>query len=148
MERESHLPKIRTTPDAERLGFGAGEYRQEHASKNRDDRDHHEELNQRECQPRSPDQIYSLISPGVNLAGPTLAGIATRAAATVKGPAYKGAAKDAQGYIRESIANPHAYLVPGPTYGAGGRSFMPDHYEKTLQPGQIEQLTAYLVTLQ
>lgn len=88
------------------------------------------------------------VSPGVNLVGPTLAGIATRAAATVKDPAYKGAAKDAQGYIRESITNPHAYLVPGPTYGAGGRSFMPDHYDKTLQPGQIEQLTAYLATLQ
>lgn len=88
------------------------------------------------------------VSPGVNLAGPTLAGIATRATATVKDPAYKGTAKDAQGYIRESIANPHAYLVPGPTYGASGRSFMPDHYEKTLQAGQIEQLTAYLVTLQ
>src|SRR5690606_15838497 len=58
------------------------------------------------------------VAPGVNLAGPTLAGIGTRAEATLKDPAYKGEAKDAAGYIRESIVNPHAYLVPGQTYSA------------------------------
>jgi nitric oxide reductase subunit C len=84
---------------------------------------------------------------GVNLAGPTLAGIGTRAEATLKDAAYKGAAKDAAGYIRESIVNPHAYLVPGATYGAGGRSFMPDQYDKTLKPEQVDELVAYLVTL-
>lgn len=88
------------------------------------------------------------VAPGVNLAGPTLANIATRAAATIEAPAYKGEAKDAQAYIRESIVNPHAYLVPGQTYGAGGRSFMPDHYEKVLEPEQIDDLVAYLATLQ
>ena len=54
---------------------------------------------------------------------------------------------DADQLIARQHANPHAYLVPGPTYGASGRSFMPDHYEKTLQAGQIEQLAAYLATL-
>jgi nitric oxide reductase subunit C len=87
------------------------------------------------------------IAPGVNLAGPTLANLATRGETTIKDPAYKGSAKDAAGYVRESIVNPHAYLVPGATYGAGGRSFMPDHYEKTLKPEQIDELVAYLVTL-
>ena len=87
------------------------------------------------------------VAPGVNLAGPTLAGLGARAEATIKQPAYKGSARDAQGYIRESIANPHAYLVPGPTYSAGGRSFMPDHFEKTLKPEQIDALVAYLATL-
>jgi nitric oxide reductase subunit C len=87
------------------------------------------------------------VAPGVNLVGPTLAGIAGRAASTVKDPAYKGAAKDAKGYIRESITNPHAYVVPGPTYSAAGRSFMPDQYEKTLKPEQIDALVAYLSTL-
>lgn len=86
-------------------------------------------------------------APGVNLAGPTLAGLAARGEATLKDPAYKGSAKDAPGYIRESIVNPHAYLVPGATYGAGGRSFMPDHYEKTLKVEQIDELVAYLATL-
>jgi nitric oxide reductase subunit C len=87
------------------------------------------------------------VAPGVNLAGPTLAGIGTRAEETVKSPGYKGSAKDAPGYIRESIANPHAHLVPGPTYSAGGRSFMPDNYEKTLKSEQIDELVAYLRTL-
>jgi nitric oxide reductase subunit C len=86
-------------------------------------------------------------SPGVNLAGPTLAGLGTRGEAVVKDPGYRGSAKDAAAYIRESIVNPHAYLVPGPTYGAAGRSFMPDHYEKTLKREQIDELVAYLATL-
>lgn len=87
------------------------------------------------------------LAPGVNLAGPTLAALATRGDTTVNDPAYKGAAKDVAAYIRESIVNPHAYLVPGPTYSSGGRSFMPDHYEKTLKPEQIDDLVAYLATL-
>jgi len=87
------------------------------------------------------------VAPGVNLAGPTLAGIAARAQSAIKEPAYKGSAKDAEAYIRESITNPHAYLVPGPTYSAAGRSFMPDHYDKTLKPEQIDALVAYLATL-
>lgn len=88
------------------------------------------------------------ISPGVNLAGPTLAGLRTRAESLLKAGTYKGEAKDAAAYIRESITDPHAYLVPGPTYSASGRSFMPDQYHKTLQPEQIDQLVAYLATLQ
>ena len=88
------------------------------------------------------------VSPGVSLAGPSLAGMRTRAADIVKQPTYKGSAKDAAGYIRESIVNPHAYLVPGPTFSANGRSFMPDHFGNTLKPEQIDQLVAYLSTLQ
>jgi nitric oxide reductase subunit C len=88
------------------------------------------------------------VAPGVNLAGPSLAGLARRGEERVKDAGYKGSAKDAAGYIRESIVNPHAFLVPGPTYSAGGRSFMPDNYEKTLKPEQIDELVAYLATLQ
>ncbi|MGE5650644.1 MAG: c-type cytochrome [Bacillota bacterium] len=87
------------------------------------------------------------ISPGVNLAGPSLAGIGTRAAQTVADPSYKGKAKDAAQYIHESIVAPSAHLVPGPTYSAGGRSFMPDNFGKELTPQQIDHLVAYLVTL-
>ena len=87
------------------------------------------------------------ISPGVNLAGPSLAGIGTRAAATVADPGYKGKAKNAEQYIRESIVEPSAHLVPGPTYSANGRSFMPDNFGKELTPQQIDQLVAYLATL-
>ena len=86
-------------------------------------------------------------APGVNLAGPSLAGIATTAAKRVAHPAYKGTATDAAGYIRESIEHPHAYLVEGQMYSSAGRSFMPDNFEKTLTAEQIEQLVAYLSTL-
>ena len=86
------------------------------------------------------------MSPGVTLAGPSLAGIAARAAALVDSATYTGAATDAAGYIRESIVNPHAHLVPGQVYAAGGRSFMPDNYGTTLTSEQVEQLVAYLVT--
>lgn len=87
------------------------------------------------------------ISPGVNLAGPSLAGMATRAAAAIADPSYKGKAKNAEDYIRESIVAPSAHLVPGPTYGANGRSFMPDNFDKQLTAQQIDQLVAYLATL-
>lgn len=88
------------------------------------------------------------LAPGVNLAGPSLAGIGARAATVVTQEGYTGQATDAAGYIRESILNPHAYLVPGPTYSAGGRSFMPDNFGTTLTPEQVDQIVAYLTTLQ
>lgn len=87
------------------------------------------------------------VAPGVNLAGPSLAGLATRAAQHVGAPDYKGQAKDAAGYIRESITHPSAYLVPGAMYSANGTSFMPDTYAKSLTPEQLDQLVAYLATL-
>lgn len=87
------------------------------------------------------------ISPGVNLAGPSLADMRTRAERTVADPAYQGKAKNAAEYIHESIVAPSAYLVPGPTYSAGGRSFMPDNFGQTLTPQQVDQLVAYLMTL-
>lgn len=87
------------------------------------------------------------VAPGVNLAGPSLAGVATRAAQRITALDYKGQAKDAQGYIRESITHPSAYVVPGPAYSAGGTSFMPATYGQSLKPEQIDQLVAYLATL-
>ncbi|WP_157272119.1 c-type cytochrome [Azohydromonas aeria] len=87
------------------------------------------------------------VAPGVNMAGPTLAGLATRAARTVADPAYKGSARDAEGYIREAIVQPSAHLVPGAMYSANGQSFMPTTYGSGLQPQQIDQLVAYLATL-
>ena len=98
---------------------------------------------------QTPPACYAChsVSPGVNLAGPSLAGIGARAAALIDSASYTGVATDAAGYLRESIVNPHAYLVPGQIYSAGGRSFMPDNYPTTLTAEQIDHLVAYLVTL-
>lgn len=87
------------------------------------------------------------IAPGANMAGPTLAGLATRAAEIVASPEYQGQASDARGYIRESIVDPSAHIIPGAMYSADGTSFMPTGYDKSLTDEQIDQLTAYLETL-
>ncbi|CAH0137309.1 c-type cytochrome [Pseudomonas sp. B21-054] len=88
------------------------------------------------------------IAPGVNLAGPTLAGLAARAKQVIASPDYKGKAKDVEGFIRESIVTPSAYLHPGDMYSANGMSFMPDTFAKSLTPEQIDQLVAYLASFQ
>lgn len=85
---------------------------------------------------------------GVNLAGPSLGGLAARAAEIVQDPAYKGKATDAESYLRESILEPSAHLTPGPMYSAGGTSFMPNNYGQQLSEEQIDYLVKYLMTLQ
>lgn len=82
---------------------------------------------------------------GVKMVGPSLAGIAAKAKQIVSAKDYKGQAKDAKGYIRESIVNPNAYVVPG--FGSGGQSLMPNTFGQTLKPQQIDDLVAYLMTL-
>lgn len=96
---------------------------------------------------RSPPACFSChsLSEGVVLVGPTLAGIGTRAATLVTTQEYKGAARSPEEYIRESIVSPHAYVVPGPTFSAGGLSIMPP-LATILKPEEIEQLVAYLAT--
>lgn len=86
-------------------------------------------------------------APGANMAGPTLAGVATRAAATIAASDYRGEAQSVEGYIRESIVAPSAHIVPGTMYSAGDISFMPTGYDRSLSAEQIEQLIAYLATL-
>jgi nitric oxide reductase subunit C len=87
------------------------------------------------------------IAPGVNLVGPTLAGLPATAAERIKSPDYQGKARDAAGYIRESILEPNAHVLTGPTYSTGGRSLMPADYGQTLQPDQVDHIVAYLLTL-
>jgi nitric oxide reductase subunit C len=87
--------------------------------------------------------------PGVTLAGPSLAGVALRAAETVAGPTYTGAAEDAEGYLREAIVAPTAHLVPGANFATGGDegiSLMPADYGERLTDDQIGHLVAYLMT--
>jgi nitric oxide reductase subunit C len=82
--------------------------------------------------------------PGANMAGPSLAGIATRAEQVVASADYGGEATDVLGYIRESIRSPSAHLVPGAMYSANGVSFMPNTYPDALSEQQIDDLAAYL----
>lgn len=86
-------------------------------------------------------------APGVDMAGPSLAGVKGRTEALLASGEYKGQAKDLQGYLHESIVAPSAHLVPGPMYSADGTSFMPTTYAKDLTPEQIDQLVAYLMSL-
>ncbi len=88
---------------------------------------------------------HSLV-PGAQMAGPSLAGVATRAQQTVGSAGYKGQAKDAAAYLRESIVQPSAHTVAGPMYSASGVSFMPASYDKDLTRDQVAQLVAYLTT--
>ncbi|WP_404367372.1 c-type cytochrome [Marinobacter sp.] len=87
------------------------------------------------------------IEPGVNMAGPSLAGMASRAAETIDSPEYEGDATSVEGYIRESIVAPSAYIVPGDMYSSGGTSFMPTGYDESLTEEELDQLTAYLASL-
>ncbi len=86
------------------------------------------------------------LQPGADGAGPSLAGVATRAQQTIASADYKGQAKDVAGYLSESISQPSAHSVTGAMYSASGVSFMPATYGKDLSPDQITHLVAYLAT--
>jgi nitric oxide reductase subunit C len=88
---------------------------------------------------------HSLVA-GANMAGPSLAGVATRASQTLASPGYQGKAKDVEGYLRESITQPSAHVVPGAMYSANGVSFMPNTFGKDLNSDQVSNLVAYLAT--
>jgi nitric oxide reductase subunit C len=78
---------------------------------------------------------------------PNLGNIATEAERIVRSPEYHGHAKDAAGYIRESIIDPNAYIVPGPSYRqADGESVMPKTFGRTLSPSDLDDLVAFLLT--
>ncbi len=79
---------------------------------------------------------------------PNLGNIATEAARIVDSPDYHGKATDAAGYIRESIVDPNAYIVPGDVYhSADGQSVMPKDFGASLTPSQTDDLVAFLLTL-
>lgn len=86
------------------------------------------------------------LQPGADMAGPTLAGLHTRAERIVDDAAYTGEATTAQGYIRESIVAPSRHIVAGGMYSAGGTSFMPATYGDSLSEQQISDLVAFLST--
>jgi nitric oxide reductase subunit C len=78
---------------------------------------------------------------------PNLGNIATEAAHIVKLKAYRGKASDSASYIRESIIEPNAYIVPGPNYRTpDGQSVMPRDFGTTLTASQVDDLVAFLLT--
>jgi len=78
---------------------------------------------------------------------PNLGNIATEAARIVRLRDYRGKAKDAAGYIRESIVDPNAYIVPGPNYRApDGQSVMPKDFAQTLNAKDLNDVVAFLLT--
>lgn len=78
---------------------------------------------------------------------PNLGNVATEAARIVESPDYHGRAKDAAGYIRESIVDPNAYIVPGASYRqADGQSVMPKTFGQTLSPSDLDDVVAFLLT--
>lgn len=87
------------------------------------------------------------LAPGADGAGPSLAGVATRAELLVGASDYQGQSGDVEGYLRESIVAPSAHLSTGGMYSANGVSFMPDTYGESLSDDEIEQLVAFLATL-
>jgi nitric oxide reductase subunit C len=78
---------------------------------------------------------------------PNLGNIALEAERIVRSPEYRGKAKDAAGYIRESIVDPNAYIVPGANYRtANGHSVMPASFAATLSRSDLDDLVAFLLT--
>jgi len=79
---------------------------------------------------------------------PNLGNVATEAARIVRAADYHGRGKDAAGYLRESIVDPNAFLVPGENYRQpDGQSVMPKDFARTLSPSALDDLVAFLHTL-
>ncbi len=82
------------------------------------------------------------LTPGEIKVGPSLAGIATRGATREPG-------KTAEQYIRESIQQPNAFIVPDdPKFQSNGKSVMPEGLGNAMSPQDLADLIAYLLTLQ
>jgi cytochrome c551/c552 len=75
------------------------------------------------------------LDPGVQIVGPSLAGVANRAETRVQGYA-------AELYLYESVAYPNAHLVDGFQPG-----LMPTTFAAVLAPQDISNLVAFLLTL-
>ena len=82
------------------------------------------------------------LEPEVVKVGPSHAAVADRAARLVDSPDYEGQAETAEEYLRESILDPNAHIVPGFTPGV-----MYQRYAEVLTEQQVDDLVAYLMTL-
>jgi nitric oxide reductase subunit C len=87
------------------------------------------------------------LTEGTVLVGPSLEGVASRAAERIAAADYAGSATDAAGYLRESLLAPSAYVVEARYAAPGGSSLMPEGYGTSLTPEQVEDVVTYLTTL-
>ena len=78
---------------------------------------------------------------GKTLVGPSMAGIATVAAADIKSADYKGTAKTVEEFLKESIVNTDVMVTQGFQPG-----IMPKTYTK-LSAQEVNDLVAYMLTL-
>lgn len=83
------------------------------------------------------------LEPGVTLVGPSMAGVASRAETIVNSPDYTGDAQTADGYLREAIVEPDAYVPEGFVAGT-----MYQNYASSLSNEQIDALVDYMLTLE
>jgi nitric oxide reductase subunit C len=74
------------------------------------------------------------VTPGTMIVGPSLSGVASRAASRMEGV-------DGREYLLLSIIKPSAYVVDGFT------NVMPSNFGKSLDGEQLDALVAYLLTL-
>ncbi len=81
------------------------------------------------------------LEPGEIIVGPSHAGVATRAAQVVGTANYSGEASTAEGYLRESIVDPDAYVEAGFAPGV-----MYQKYGEQLSERDIDDLVAFLMT--
>lgn len=82
------------------------------------------------------------------MVGPSLAGLPSKAADLVESDDYEGDAESAEEYVRESIVEPNAHIVSGENFASDGVSMMPGDYDERLTGEEIDQLVAYLMTLE
>lgn len=79
--------------------------------------------------------------------GPSLNQLATVAATRIADANYKGQAKSATEYIRESIINPNGFVVAQCPLGPCPAGVMLQTYEQQLKPEELTGLVDYLSTL-
>ncbi len=82
--------------------------------------------------------------------GPELTNLYASAQKTIASPEYKssaGKATTVEQYIRESILNPNAYVVPQCPTGPCPQGVMIQNFEQQISSAELEALIGYLMTL-
>lgn len=82
------------------------------------------------------------LEPGLILAGPSHAGLATRATETIKNTNYTGNARTVEAYLWESIVDPDLYVEKG-----FPPRVMYQNYGKDLSEQEISDIVVFMLTL-